>query len=252
MSERAWPGRIVVLLAVLGAVAAGAWRLGPRLPDLLQGIAGLGPWAGAAFVALYAVAVVLLVPGSVLTLAAGAIFGVVAGTAYAWLGAALGSLAAFAIARAAGRAPVERVLGRSASLGALDRAVAEEGLKVVLLLRLSPVIPFSALNYALGLTRVRARDVALGAFGMLPGTLLYVAYGAAARDLAAAWGGGGGAGGDAAAAAVPQRGPWEWALLALGLAATVAVTVLLARKARALLLTRDAPVSGDPAARDVP
>ena len=215
--------RFPVLLAVVAAVAAGAWLVGPRVPALLRAVEALGPWAGAAFVGLYAAGVVLLVPGSIPTLAAGALFGVAAGTAYAWLGATAGSLVAFAIARGAGRGLVERHLGRRAALAALDRAIAEDGPKVVLLLRLSPVVPFSALNYALGLTRVRARDVALGALGMLPGTLLYVAYGAAARDVAAA------------AAGAPARGPWGWALLALGLAATVAVTALLARRARAVL-----------------
>ena len=100
---------------------------------------------------------------------------------------------------------------------AIDRAIGENGWKVVGLLRLSPLIPFSVSNYLYGLTAVRFLPFILASWvGMLPATFLYVYLGAAGRSA-------GGKGG---------RGPWEWALLAGGLIATVAVTILLARVAR--------------------
>lgn len=216
--------RTIAASLVAGALIAGALALGPRLAALLAALEDLGPWAGLVFVVVYAVAVVLLLPGSVLTLAAGALFGLPRGTALAFAGATLGALGAFAIARGAGRELVARRIGKSPRLAALDRVLAEDGLRVVLLLRLSPLVPFSVLNYALGLTRVRARDVALGSVAMLPGTLLYVGYGVAARDLAGL-----------AAGAAPERGPLHYVLLGVGLAATLAVSLLLARRARAIL-----------------
>jgi uncharacterized membrane protein YdjX (TVP38/TMEM64 family) len=99
--------------------------------------------------------------------------------------------------------------------------VVTASLKIVLLLRLSPVFPFNLLNYGLGLTRVRFLDYLLASIGMLPGTLLYVYYGMVAGEVAAAVGG-----------AAVERGPAYWTLLAIGLLATVAVTAVVTRIAR--------------------
>ena len=99
-----------------------------------------------------------------------------------------------------------------------------EGLKIVTLLRLSPVFPFNLLNYGLGLTNVRLRDYVIACFGMLPGTLLYVYYGKLAGDVAAV-----------AAGAGPERGVGYWVVLGIGLVATVVVTTLVTRTARRAL-----------------
>ena len=102
-----------------------------------------------------------------------------------FVGASLGAIAAFLVARYVARRAIERRLAGHPRFAALDRAIEKEGRKIVFLLRLSPVFPFVFLNYALGLTRVRFADYALACFGMLPGTLLYVYYGKVVGDVAA-------------------------------------------------------------------
>jgi uncharacterized membrane protein YdjX (TVP38/TMEM64 family) len=205
-------------LLVLGRLAGG---FVPAFQRWVEGLGALGPLA---FIAGYAVAVVAFVPGSALTLASGAIFGVGKGTLLVFVAALLGSTAAFLIARHGARAWVERRIAGNERFAAIDRAIGKEGRKIVLLLRLSPVFPFVLLNYALGLTRVRLFDYVVAGVGMLPGTLLYVYLGDAAGRAVAAAGG-----------AAPERSPAEWALFGVGLAATAAVTFVVTRIARRAL-----------------
>ena len=224
-AARARPGRALAKLLAIAAALVLLWLLGRRLggaiPAFQAWVAGLGAWGPAAFVAGYAALVVALAPASALTLAAGAAFGVVRGTALVFVAASLGACAAFLVARHLARGAVERRVAGDRRFAAIDRAIAEQGLRIVLLLRLSPAIPFSLLNYALGLTRVRFADYATGCLGMLPGTLAYVYSGSLAAEVAAA------AGGAGAAASGAQR-----ALFAAGLVATVAATALVTRAAR--------------------
>jgi uncharacterized membrane protein YdjX (TVP38/TMEM64 family) len=211
----------LVVLAALVAVGRAAGDAVPRFAAWVDSLGALGP---AVFVLGYAVAVVAFVPGSLLTLAAGAIFGLLEGTAWVFLAATLGSTAAFLVGRHLARRPIERRLAGDARFAAIDEAIGREGRKIVLLLRLSPVFPFSLLNYALGLTRVRLADYVIGSLGMLPGTLLYVYSGKLAGDVAAAAGG-----------AEVARGTGYWLVIGLGFAATVVVTVLVTRIARRAL-----------------
>jgi uncharacterized membrane protein YdjX (TVP38/TMEM64 family) len=132
---------------------------------------------------------VAFVPASLLTLAAGAIFGIPAGTLYVFVAATVGSCLAFLVSRYLARVAVERRIEGNPKFAAIDRAVGRQGRRIVFLLRLSPVFPFNLLNYALGLTRVRFVDYAVAAVGMLPGTLLYVYLGKVAGDVAALAGG---------------------------------------------------------------
>lgn len=216
--------RIAVgLLFLVAVLALGRWA-GGYLPAARAWVESLGAWGPVAFVGLYAAATVAFVPASLLTLAAGAIFGVPFGTALVWIAATLGASAAFLVARYLARTSIERRIEHDARFRAIDEAVADEGLKIVTLLRLSPVFPFNLLNYALGLTGVRFVDYCVASLGMLPGTLMYVYLGALGADVAAA-----AAGGDVG------RGAAEWALLALGLIATVAVTLFITRIARRAL-----------------
>ena len=183
----------------------------------------LGFWGPIVFTLGYAVSVVALIPAFILTLAAGAIFGLSLGVLYVFIAAVLGSAAAFLISRYVARGAIERRLAGNARFAAIDRAVGEQGRKIVFLLRLSPVFPFTLLNYALGLTRVRFADYLIASFGMLPGTLLYVYYGKLGGDVAALAGG------------AHVKGYGYYAVLVLGLVATVLVTVLVTRTARKAL-----------------
>lgn len=207
--------RPLVLLAVAAAALVLARKL--NVGAALDSLRGLGPWAPLAFIALYVAAALFLLPGSVLTLGAGAVFGVVMGTVWASIAATLGATAAFLTGRYLAKDWTERRLASQPRFKAVSAAVAREGLKIVLLLRLSPLIPFNVLNYALGVTRVSLRHYILGSWlGMLPGTVMYVYLGAVAGDLAGG----------------RQRTKAEWALYAAGLAATVAVAVYVARLAK--------------------
>jgi uncharacterized membrane protein YdjX (TVP38/TMEM64 family) len=218
-----------VVLLVIGRT------LGGHVPRFTAFVNGLGPWGPIAFIAGYIVAAVFFVPVSLLTLAAGAIFGFGLGLAYVMIGAVISASLSFFISRYGARGAVERRLADSPRFQAIDRAVGDQGLRVVLLLRLSPVFPFFLMNYALGLTRVQFVDYAMGLIGMLPATAFYVYYGTVAGDLAAALGGGAAHHGQTA----------RLALLALGVVATVAVSLIIARAAnRALAEVAGEPVAG--------
>jgi uncharacterized membrane protein YdjX (TVP38/TMEM64 family) len=217
-------GRSKWFLAALGALALfAAARLLPVdqwLGDFQRWVGGIGVWGGVLYAIVYVVSALLFVPGSLLTVGAGLVFGLVWGTIIASLASTTTAALAFLSARHLARQRVEEMARRNQKFEAIDRAIAEKGWKVVALLRLSPVVPFSVSNYLYGLTPVRfVPYVATSWAAMLPGTILYVWLGAAGRAAAAAGRGEG-------------RSPWEWVLLAAGLVATVVVTVLLTRAAR--------------------
>jgi uncharacterized membrane protein YdjX (TVP38/TMEM64 family) len=221
--------RLLVGAALLAAVVAVAWSVDARtaLVDTLARIERLGAWGPVLFVALYVVATVLFLPGSILTVGAGAIFGLAKGVLVAWAAATLGAAAAFLVGRYLARDAVARALAASPRFRALDAAVAREGWKIVGLMRLSPVFPFNVLNYAFGITRVPFVHYALASWiGMLPGALVYVYLGALAGDLASL--------GEAARG----RAPVQWMLAGLGLVATVLVAASITRLARRALARR--------------
>jgi uncharacterized membrane protein YdjX (TVP38/TMEM64 family) len=152
------------------------------------------------FVAVYFLATILWVPGSILTLGAGFVFssaldslgwGVLLGSVAVWFGATLGAIAAFLIGRYLFRDVVnEKLTKKYKVFEALDRAFVDQGLKITILCRLSPIIPFNAFNYAMGVTAVKFRDYCIACIAMIPGTLLYVFFGAAAGSLTGIAGGG--------------------------------------------------------------
>jgi uncharacterized membrane protein YdjX (TVP38/TMEM64 family) len=228
LSERNRPGRswirVALALVVVGALVLLGRQLGGLLPRFAAWVDSLGAWGPLVFILGYAAAVVAFVPGALLTLAAGAIFGVLWGVVWVFIAAVLGSAAAFLVARYVARDAVARRLAANPRFAAVDRAVGREGRKIVFLLRLSPLFPFTLLNYALGLTNVRFADYLLAAVGMIPGTILYVYYGKLAGDVAALAGG-----------AAVERGPGYWLVLALGLVASVVVATLVGRTAKRAL-----------------
>jgi uncharacterized membrane protein YdjX (TVP38/TMEM64 family) len=217
-----WALAIAVLLVLARALNAPA-----LLRSALDWIQALGPWGPVLFALLYVLATVLFLPGSILTLGAGAVYGVVQGAILVSFSATLGATAAFLVGRHVARGWVAKQIEGNAAFQAIDEAVAEEGWKIVGLTRLSPIFPFNLLNYAFGVTRVRLRDYVLASWiGMMPGTLMYVYLGSLAGSLVTL-----GAGQRA-------RTPAEWALYVVGLLATVAVTVVVTRIARAALRRR--------------
>jgi uncharacterized membrane protein YdjX (TVP38/TMEM64 family) len=216
---------LIFLLAVIALLIAAfflpvkAW-----LAQLLTWIDAHREIAWLSFIGAYVVACVLLLPGLILTIAAGALFGLLQGVVLVSLASVAGATAAFFIGRTFARDWARTKVQAMPRFAALDRALEQKGFLIVLLTRLSPLFPFNLLNYAYGLTGVRARDYVIASWiGMLPGTVLYVYVGSAAASLAQV------ASGDVSA------GGGGRVLFFIGLVATVAVAVLVTRMARRTL-----------------
>ena len=184
-------------------------------------LAELGPWGAVLFILAYVVASVTLAPAFLLTFAAGAVFGLLRGTFLVYVGAVLGSSAVFAIASPLARSRVLRWLDRDARVAAVRSAVVGQGAWVMFLLRLSPLVPFVLLNYALALSGVRYRDFLAASVGMLPAIVMYVYYGKVVGDVA-----------KLAAGVAPPHGRAYYTLLVVGLVATVVATTAVTRAAR--------------------
>ena len=194
------------------------------LRDALQWVDNLGAIAPIAFIVIYIIATVAFLPGSVLTLGAGVLFGVIKGSIYVFFGATIGATLAFLVGRYLARGWISNKIAGNQKFSAIDRAVGKEGLKIVLLTRLSPIFPFNLLNYGLGVTGVSLKDYVLGSIGMIPGTIMYVYIGSLAGSIATI-------GGDA-----PDANPIaQWAIRIIGFIATVAVTLYVTKIARQAL-----------------
>lgn len=195
--------------------------------NALTWIEQLGPWGAIAFILIYNLATVLFIPGSLLTLGGGVIFGVFWGSIYVFIAATMGATIAFIIGRYLTRDWIAKKIADNSKFQAIDNAVAKEGFKIVLLTRLSPVFPFTLLNYALGITKVSLTDYILGSIGMIPGTIMYVYIGSLAGNIAMI-----GAGN------VPtntQAETAKWIIRIVGFLATVAVTIYITHIAKKAL-----------------
>jgi uncharacterized membrane protein YdjX (TVP38/TMEM64 family) len=198
--------------------------LAPRVLDAVAHIQNLGPAAPLAFIAIYAFAVVALIPASLLTIAGGAVFGLIRGVIYALIAATLGSTVAFLLGRYVARRLVAERLAAMPRFLAIEQAVSARGRRIVFLLRLSPVVPFNFLNYALGLTTISVWDFVIASLGTIPGAFVYSYAGKVTGEALALSG----------QAQVPRNASY-YALLVLGLVATVAATTVVSRTARRAL-----------------
>ncbi len=210
----------ISILAVL--VIVRALPINQGLQFAIAWIEGLGPAAPLAFVGLYFLATMAMLPAWPLSVAAGMLFGLFGGTAVVVAGATSGAAGAFVLTRYLARDYVERKIRHYPRFAAVDRAVGEGGWKIVALLRLSPALPFTLQNYFYGLTAIRFWPCILATAGaILPGVFMYVYFGYAGRASLEA----------AAAGGAAPSGVGQYVLLAVGLVATVAVTVYVTRLA---------------------
>ena len=213
---------VLVVVIVALVVATALLPVKVYLRNVLEWVQNLGVWGPAAVIGIYIVSCVLFLPGSVLTLAAGFLFKLVLGTVTVSIGSTIGACAAFLVGRFLARDWIAQKVAGNPKFDAIDKAVGREGFKIVLLTRLSPIFPFNLLNYAFGLTKVRFTHYALASWvGMIPGTIMYVYFGSAARSLTDAFTGG-----------TEGGGLGKWALLVVGLAATVFLALFVARIAK--------------------
>src|SRR5881409_1666388 len=218
-------GRLILLLILVIALFLVTRFLPVRewLTDFNNWVGQMGVAGILIFIVVYAVATVLLAPGSVLTIGAGFAFDLWKGFLAVSVGATLGASLAFLIARFIARDKVEAIARRNEKFRKIDNAIGKQGAKLIFLLRLSPVIPFNLSNYLYGLTGVKFWPYVLTSWiGMIPGTFLYVYIGAAGKAAVAA-----AAGGEA------MKHGWQyWTFTGVGLAATIVVTVWVTKIAR--------------------
>lgn len=195
-----------------------------ELQRLLEWIDRLGIGGYFVFILVYILASILLLSGAILTLGAGAIYGLVKGSILVMIASNLAAIASFLTGRYLARGWVNKLINQKPSFKAIDESVAKDGWKIVGLTRLSPLFPFVFLNYAFGLTQISLKDYFLSScIGMLPGTILYVYIGSLAGNLATLGTTG------------REKTPIEWTLYMVGLVATVAVTVYVTQIAKKAL-----------------
>jgi len=216
---------LLVCIVLLWAPSVEALEIESLVPTVERTIENAGPLGPIIFVALYALSAVFLVPASFLTIAAGFIFGPITGSILVSVAATLGAALAFMSGRYIARPLVEAKIQSDDRFSAIDSAIAKEGAAVVFLLRLSPVFPYSLLNYALSITSVGFLDYLIASWlGMLPGTIAYVALGSA---------------GKAAAADGSSTSLWQIMLYIIGALSTLGVTILVSRLANKALRDMD-------------
>ena len=191
------------------------------LAPVVQKLSELGPWGPVLFVLLYVAAAVTLAPAFFLTVAAGALFGIWRGSVLVFIGASLGASAVYVLGSPMSRSRLMARMTRDRRVAAVRDAVRGEGAWVMFLLRLSPLVPFNILNYALALSGVRYVDFAIALLGMIPAIVMYTYYGKVVGDVAAL-----------AAGVSPPRGPEYYVLLVLGLIGIILSTTLITRAAR--------------------
>ncbi len=218
--EAGWLATAALALAL--AAAAVTWS--PYVLVSLRQARVFGAAAPLAFVLVHVFGVAAFVPATVFAVAGGALFGFSRGVAYSIVGGGFGAVSAFLLGRHVLRNVFARRFAESPQLVAVDRAVAADGLRILFLLRLSPIMPFNLLNYALGVSTVRLRDFALALVGMLPGTIVAAYAGQVA--------------GEALALAGQTQPVWNSSYvlaLIIGLLATIVAAIVLARTARRAL-----------------
>ena len=194
------------------------------LQQALEWIESLGSIGAIAFIGIYIIATIAFLPAFILTLGAGVLFGVWWGSVYVFIGATLGAIAAFLVGRYLVRDWVAKKIAGNDKFSAIDRAVGKEGLKIVLLTRLSPIFPFNLLNYAFGVTGVSIQDYIIGSIGMIPGTMMFVYIGSLAGSVALI-----------GTETAPTNPTLQWTIRIVGFVATIAVTIYITRIAKQAL-----------------
>lgn len=202
--------KLVGMLAPVG-VGLGASKLAaPFLPGFTAWVDSLGAWAPAAFVAGYVVATVAMMPAFLLTIAGGAVFGLVRGAVLVFVGSTVGAVLAFLLGRTILRDWVAKQIAKNPTMVAIDRVVGQEGFKLMILLRLSGIAPFVLTNYAMGVTSVTLRQFVIAMLGMIPTIAVYAAVGEAG-------------------AAAPGKATLPPAMLVIGIGCAIVLAVLVTR-----------------------
>ena len=213
LKEKWFWGCLIVIGIILCQIQ---FNLIQTIPKIIQWIESLGIIGMSLFVLVYILACIFLIPGSPLTVGAGAVFGFWTGLILVSVGSTLGAVAAFLISRYLARGFIEKKIDKSHKFSAMDMAIKREGWKIIFLARLSPIIPFFLLNYALGLTKIRLRTYIISSWaGMIPGTVLYTYIGSLGKTIL-----------------TTENSLADWVILGAGLIATVSVTLIISKIAK--------------------
>jgi uncharacterized membrane protein YdjX (TVP38/TMEM64 family) len=237
--------KLMLLMGVVATLVIVMSRF--DLAELIQGSCGwiknFGGFAPLIFITVFNVGTLLFVPGSVLTIKSGILFGTVWGAVYVLIAALLGAILTFGLGRYCCRDWVYCKLQAHPRFKLIDAAIAHEGWKVVLLTRLSPIFPFNLTNYAFGLTQVSLKDYMLGSLGILPGTVMYTYMGAVVGELGMS---------DPQQLSSPKMQILHWGIRLIGVAATIGITVYLAQLSRHALVQCAKRATTADAARNPP
>ncbi len=217
---------LIACLIIIFIIAAKYFNLQGLFIKSLLWVNSLGWWGPIAFIIIYNVATLLFVPGSLLTLKGGCLFGLFGGSLYVLVAATIGATFAFLIGRYVSRDWVCQQIGKNPKFQAIDKAVAKNGFKIVFLTRLSPIFPFNLLNYAFGVTQVSLKDYILGTIGILPGTIMYIYMGSLIGDIAMK---------NPSIPTNPETQLIQLLLQGIGLIATAFVTIYIAKVAKKAL-----------------
>jgi len=212
------------LVLVQESISVSSFSFLSFLQNTLQWINSLGALGGIVFIGIYIIATLAFLPAAILTLGAGVIFGVIWGSLYVFIGATLGAVAAFLVGRYLAQGWVKEKISSYKKFAIIDKAVSKEGLKIVILVRLSPLFPFNLLNYAFGVTSVSWQDYLIGSLGMIPGTIMYVYLGYLAGNIALI-----------GTQSQPTNLILHWVIKIIGLIATIAVTIYVTKIAKKAL-----------------
>lgn len=224
------PGWARVVLGILivagGLILLRKWiPLRQYLESFLKWTEGAGPIGAVVLGGVYVVGSLLLFPGSVLSMGAGFLYGLFWGTVIVSIASTATACIAFLIGRTVGRGWVADKISGSKKFSAVDQAVGQEGFKIVFLVRLSPLFPFTLQNYAFGLTDIVFWKYALASWvGMLPGTVMYIYFGVAAKNIAEIIAG-------EATMSTPQK-----VFLWVGLLVTIVVVIFVTRLAKRAIM----------------
>lgn len=221
---------LITSILVMMLIPAGTYfKLQELLHTSLIWIESFGTFEPIVFILIYNVATIMFVPGVLLTMSGGVLFGIGWGSIYVIIAATLGATGAFLIGRYLCRELFCRMIEGYPKFQAIDTAVAKDGFKIVLLTRLSPILPFNLLNYAFGVTQVSLKDYMLGSLGIIPGSVMYVYLGALVGDVAML--------GKSDVLVSSEAQIAQWVIRGVGLIATLAMTIYLARLAKQALDT---------------
>ena len=215
MNKKPFLNRWVVLLFFISLIVVCQikFEIIQKVPNIIGKTASSGPVGYLGFTLIYIVSTVMMLPGSPLTFAAGALFGFWKGLILVSLSSTLGATCAFMVSRYLIRKSVEKRVLENKKFQSIDNEINEQGWKIVILARLSPIIPFFLLNYALGITKIRFIHFIFASWvGMIPGTTVYVLMG----TMGGAFING-------------KKSSFEWVLLGIGLIATILVTLLISK-----------------------